>query len=196
MAPRTARNRSGSLYEGYLCLGRREDPTSCSMPPVRRAEIDTAVFRYFEQVALDVEATREQLTAAVERKRDEVRALCDTAKREAQQAAERLARVKRDYTHGELSAAEWRELRADLAPELDAAQAEAERLRERLCTVEADTAVTDIEAEVLEQLACIRAAVAGEVVNAAGVAAVRAALLRLFDGSSYTAASPSTPTWS
>jgi hypothetical protein len=84
--------------------------------------------------------------------------------------------------HGDLTAAEWRELRADLAPELDAAQAEAERLRERLQSVEADTAVTDVEAELLAQLARIRAAVAGEVTDASGVAAVRSALLRLFEG--------------
>lgn len=108
--------------------------------------------------------------------------MCDAAEREAQQAAERLARVKRDYTHGELTAAEWRELRADLAPELDAAQAEAERLRERLRSTEAETAISDVEAELFEQLTRIRAAVAGEVTDAAGVAAVRSALLRLFDG--------------
>jgi hypothetical protein len=70
MVPRTARNRSGTLYEGYLCLGRRQDPTSCTMPPVLRADVDTAVYRYFEQVGLDVEATPEQLTAAVEHKRE------------------------------------------------------------------------------------------------------------------------------
>lgn len=182
MVPRTARNRSGTLYECYLCLGRRQDPTSCSMPQTQRAEVDTAVYRYFEQVGLDVEATREQLTEAAGRKRTEVQALCDGAEREAQGAAERLARVKRDYTHGELTAAEWRELRTDLAPELDAAQAEAERLRERLRSVESDAAITDVEAELLEQLAHIRAAVAGEIADAAGVAAVRSALLRLFDG--------------
>lgn len=146
--------------------------------PGASADVDTAVYRYFEQVALDVEATREQLTAAVERKRAEVLALCDGAEREAQQAAERLARVKRDYPHGELTAAEWRELRADLAPELDAAQAEAERLR----STEAETAISDVEADLFEHLARIRAAVAGEVTDAAGVAAVRSALLRLFDG--------------
>jgi len=182
MAPRTARNRSGTLHECYLCLGRRQDPTSCSMPPVSRAEVDAAVYRYFEQVGLDVEATREQLIAAVERKQAEVRALCEAAEREAQEADERLMRVKRDYTHGELTAAEWRELRADLAPELDAAKAEAERLRERLSATEAETAISDVETELLEQLVRIRAAVAGEVTDAAGVAAVRSALLRLFDG--------------
>lgn len=182
MVPRTARNRSGTLYECYLCLGRKQDPASCSMPQTQRVEVDTAVYRYFEQVGLDVEATREQLTVAAGRKRTEVRVLCDAAEREAQQAAERLAQVKRDYTHGELTAAEWRELRADLAPELDAAQAEAERLRERLRSVAADAAITDIEAELVEQLARIRAAVAGEITDAAGVAAVRSALLRLFDG--------------
>lgn len=39
-----------------------------------------------------------------------------------------------------------------------------------------------MEAELFEQLTRIRAAVAGEVTDAAGVAAVRSALLRLFDG--------------
>jgi len=48
--------------------------------------------------------------------------------------------------------------------------------------VEANTAISDAEAEAVEQLAHIRAAVAGEVTDAAGVAAVRSALLRLFDG--------------
>lgn len=90
--------------------------------------------------------------------------------------------MKRDYTQGDLSAAEWRELRADLAPERDAAKAEAERLRERRSSTEAETAISDVEAELFEQLARIRAAVAGEVTDAAGVAAVRSALLRLFDG--------------
>jgi hypothetical protein len=44
------------------------------------------------------------------------------------------------------------------------------------------TAISDVEAELFEQLTRIRAAVAGEVTDAAGVAAVRSALLRLFDG--------------
>jgi len=38
-----------------------------------------------------------------------------------------------------------------------------------------------VEAELFKQLTRIRAAVAGEVTDAAGVAAVRSALLRLFD---------------
>jgi hypothetical protein len=44
-------------------MGRRLDPDSRAMPPAPGAEVDTAVYRYFEQVGLDVEATREQLTA-------------------------------------------------------------------------------------------------------------------------------------
>ena len=42
--------------------------------------------------------------------------------------------------------------------------------------------MSDTEAELIEQLATIRAAVAGEVMNASSVEAVRSALLRLFDG--------------
>lgn len=41
---------------------------------------------------------------------------------------------------------------------------------------------SESEAELVERLARIRAAVAGEITDAAGVAAVRSALLRLFDG--------------
>jgi hypothetical protein len=167
---RTAAYRLVKAYKDRGLLGR--DTTLRNEQPVL----------YATREGLRWTATREQLTAAVERKRAEVQALCDAAEREAQQAAERLARVKRDYTHGELTVAEWRELRADLASELDAAQAQAERLHERLRSVEADTAVTDVETELLEQLARIRAAGAGEITDAAGVAAVRSALLRLFDG--------------
>ena len=130
MVPRTVRNSSGSVSEFYLCDGRKLDPKSCDVPPTRRAEIDEAVFTYFEQVGLDLDATREQIQQAVDHKLTEVRALCEAAEKAAQEATERLARVKRDYTHGDLTASEWRELRVDLA-EREAAFAEVERLRQQ-----------------------------------------------------------------
>src|SRR5680860_316352 len=121
MVPRTARNGDGTLYEVYRCHGRWLDPATCSMPPQRREPVDSAVYAYFEQVGLDLEATREQLGEAVERKLAEVKGLLRAADREAETVAERLARVKRDYVGGELTVAEWRELRADLEPEAEAA---------------------------------------------------------------------------
>ena len=181
MVPRTARNGDGTLYEVYRCHGRWLDPTACSMPPQRREPIDSAVYAYFEQVGLDLEATQEQLGEAVERKLAEVKALLRAAEREAEAAAERLSRVKGDYLASELTAAEWRELREDLEPEAEAAAAQRERLAEQLKEVEAGPALAEVESELLAQLARIRAAVAGEVKDAESVAAVRAALMRLFD---------------
>jgi DNA invertase Pin-like site-specific DNA recombinase len=190
MVPRTTPNRANPPTETYGCYRRHRDPEACSMARAPRADVDSAVLGYFENVGLDLEATRDQLGAAMDRKLDEVRALRDAATRDAAAAGERLARVKRDYTNGELSAAEWRELRSELEPEAAAAKAEAERLREQAHAAEAGTAVDEAEAEVLEQLARIRAAVAGHVNDAAGPEAVRATLLRLFDHFTLHVGSP------
>lgn len=101
--------------------------------------------------------------------------------REAQSAAARLTKVKRDYTHGELTATEWRELRAELEPEAVAAEAEAERLRAQLTGAESSAMLGDAETELVEQLAQLRAAVAGQVSAGEDIDAVRAVLMRLFD---------------
>jgi DNA invertase Pin-like site-specific DNA recombinase len=182
MVPRSSRNRNGTMHESYRCYERWRDPHSCQMAPVPRAQVDTAVYAYFEQVGLDVEATRKQLATALGRRVTEVQALLDVAEKEARLAEERLARVKGDYSSGGLPLEDWIEFKAELEPQRDAAAAEVERLGAQLVEVQAGEALSDIEQEVLEQLARIRAAVAGTVNDASGVEAVRSALLRLFDG--------------
>jgi len=152
------------------------------MTPAKRADLDGKVFAYFSQVDLDLEATRERIEAACDRKLAEARSLLAASESQAQEMAASLAKVRRDYTHGELEAAEWRELRAELEPDLEAAEAEVKRLREQLAEAEMRATVNDIEAAVVERIARIRAAVAGEVKVADGAAAVRATLMRLFDG--------------
>jgi DNA invertase Pin-like site-specific DNA recombinase len=181
MLPRTERNKDGSLRETYRCYGRYTDPDHCSMRQQPRAPIDSAVYAYFEQVGLDVEATRDQLAAATERKVAEIGALLDAAKREAAAAAARLSRVRRDYAAEELSASEWREFRDELQPQAEAAVAERDRLEMQLAEIKAGPKLDGLEDEVLQQLADIRAAVAGQVRDAVGVEGVRATLLRLFD---------------
>ena len=96
---------------------------------MRRRDVDQAVYDYFQRVGLDVEATRQQLAEARDRKLTEVRALRSQADGEAHRAVDRLARVRRDYQDGKLAADDWSEQRDQLIVELGAAQSEAERLR-------------------------------------------------------------------
>lgn len=166
-------------YELYECNGRKLH--ACKTGAIRRQDIDEGVLAHFEQTGLDIDATREQIIAATNQKLTEAKALLVTAEREAQQALARLAKVKRDYTHGDLTAADWNELRAELEPEAVAADAEAERLRKQVTATESGAALGDAEAEMMEQLAQLRAAVAGDVAAAEGIEAVRAVLMRLFD---------------
>jgi site-specific DNA recombinase len=182
MGPVTDRRQGATAYETYICHERHRDPGLCTMPSIHRSKVDDAIYAYFRDLELDVRATREQLAGAMERRLTEARELLGAAEQEAQEAAGRLARVKRDYIAGDLTAAEWRELRGELEPEAAGAEAEAENLRVQLAEAEAGTALTDVEADVLEALSEIRRSLADEVKDANGAAAIRAVLMRLFDG--------------
>ncbi len=175
MTPRTPYNRRHAQY--YVCSG--VQALGCSMPQVRRDQIDRAVYAYFEQVGLDVEATRRSLTEARERKVAELRALLLEAEAEAHQAAERMGRVRRDYADGKLDADDWYDFREELGAEQEAAKSEVGRLRDSLA--EARKLGADAEGETLERLAAIRASIVGAVRDAHGVDAVRAAFDRLFE---------------
>jgi len=146
----------------------------------QRGRRSRAPLQYFEQVALDVAATREQLALATGRRRAEARALCAQGERELQQAEERLARVRRDYADGLLDAEDWRGFRDELGAEREAAEAKLALLREREREAVAEGEARDYEGELLERLADLRQAVAGQVALG-DVAAVRAALQRLFE---------------
>ncbi|HEX9967923.1 MAG TPA: recombinase family protein [Solirubrobacterales bacterium] len=181
MSPRTERNKDGTLRERYRCNTHYASPTDCDLTMVPRAPIDMSVYHYFVNVGLDLEETRAQIIAASEQKVAEIGGLHASAQDQAARARERLERVKGDYLAGELTANEWRELRAEVEPAAAAADRECERLASQLQAAEADPTLAGIEAGLLERLAGIRAALAGQVTDAAGVDAVRAALMRVFD---------------
>lgn len=73
----------------------------------------------------------------------------------------RLKRVKRDYISGDLTVEEWRELRSELEPELEAAKAETQGLRGRLEEAEAGTALAEFQGEVLQALSEVRGPLPG-----------------------------------
>lgn len=175
MVPRTPYNRDHAQY--YLCAGVQN--LGCETQQVRRELIDSAVYSYFEQVGLDVEATSQAMAEGRDRKLAELGALLAEADAEAQRAAERLARVRRDYADGKLDAADWRDFREELMGEQQAAASEAERLRASLA--EARVAGEDAEGQALKRLAELRRAIVGEIREAEGVEAVRAAFARMFE---------------
>jgi DNA invertase Pin-like site-specific DNA recombinase len=167
--------------ENYLCSGRMMQGVDfCDMPSIKRVDVDSAVYHYFEQVGLDVEATRQAVAEARDRKLAEVGALRDDAEREVHRAEDRLARVRRDYTDGKIDANDWRDFRDELEGERDAAHAEAKRLATQQREVEAWGELRDAETETWRRLSEIRAVIAGEVRDAEGLDAVRAALGRTF----------------
>ena len=190
MIPRTSPNRANPPRETYECFTRKRDGEACSQEPVKRADIDLAVLAYFEKVGLDLDATREQLRGAITRKAEETKAMLESARREATKVEERLARVKRDYLEGNLTAAEWRDLKAELEPEGSAANAAADRLARQLEDQEAENALDEVEAELDDLLANVRAAVEGKGDGEAGTQAVSASLLRLFDCFTFHAGVP------
>ncbi len=180
MSARSFRHRPG--LEVYVCARRRQTGGHelCQQSQVPREAIDNAVLAYFGSVGLDEEATLAQLWQADVGRLSEAQALREQAELELRHAEERLTRVRRDYTDGKISAEDWHSLRGELEPELSAAEASLAQHEARESAAEDDAASRDVEAQTLEQLARVRAAVAGQVSSAEDVDALRAALTELF----------------
>jgi hypothetical protein len=168
-------------YEAYLCGGRTSGATDCTQRAVQRGAVDSAVLAYFERVGVDVEATRAELAARADRERSELRALRGQAERELARVQAGLEKVERDYTLGDLPAADYTRIRARLGDELQASSQALERLATREAEV-ADPGVLE-DVELLTRLAELRSAIAGDVTaNPDDFAATHAALRRLFRG--------------
>jgi site-specific DNA recombinase len=166
----------------YYCSTRMDEGVdACSQEPIDRAMIDGAAWSYFSGVVLDQEATRAEFEAVASLRLSEAQTLSEQASREVARLGDLGRRVEADYDAGDLSAKTWERKSSKVAAELEGAEAEAARLAGQLERAEADSTVSDAEADLLRWLADVRAAVAGEVESAATVAALRAALTRVFD---------------
>jgi hypothetical protein len=87
--------------------------------------------------------------------------------------------VRRDYQDGRLAPEDWEDHRQELTAELEAAGAEAARLREQEAAVESWAELSDIEQATFERLNEIRRVIAGEADGE--IDSIRAALARIFE---------------
>lgn len=149
MVPSTHRKVSGNVHEYYRCLNSRNGLSSCAMSHIPRAKIDDPLYAYFQGLDLDIEATGRQMASATERKLAEARELHEQAQHGERESKARLKRVKHDYFNGDLTAEEWRELRADLELDFAGAKAETKRLAQRLKEAEDGTALLETQEGVL-----------------------------------------------
>jgi DNA invertase Pin-like site-specific DNA recombinase len=168
----------------YVCVKRQTygaGERGCSMPVVKRELVDEPLLAMFETHVLDFDATIREIRGEAERLIAEARALAGASQLEVAKIDDQLARVRADYLDGALDAADWRDLRSDLAQARAAAAAEADRHERRAGELDADADRLDAEEEFGRQLAHLRALVAGDVAAAGSVDAIRAALVATFD---------------
>jgi DNA invertase Pin-like site-specific DNA recombinase len=57
-----------SGHDTYYCSARQADKDACSQRPIKRTLLDDAVRDYFAEMGLDIDATRRQVTAALDRR--------------------------------------------------------------------------------------------------------------------------------
>jgi site-specific DNA recombinase len=173
----------GGGAERYECATKRNGgPDACVMGSVPRVLLDSAVFDYFEKVAVDLEATKAQIENAISAKQVETGALLGDAKQLEAKRASSLKRVQQQFKAGDISAAEWRELKAEMAAELKLATDAREQLERNAATTSAQAlTVAEADSAAVELLASIRREIASDVAGAVGLDAVRASLSRLFD---------------
>lgn len=179
MVPRTVVNRQTPPTETYFCLARDQDVTACPQKPIRRDLIDGPLLDSLTTRYLDLDETRERLRARRSIDAEVAASTLAEAESERLRAAERLSRVVRDYQDGKLDVDDYREQRADLVEEQQAAEAAVLRAGSRVEDLR-PSATDDVEEETLRRLAAMRATVLGGVEAAADVDALRVVLRQLF----------------
>ncbi len=177
--------------DAYVC-GRRHTYRDCDCPQVSRRKVDQTIRDHFINRHWDAEEERAKLIAIARDKSAEAIALAAAAYREDSEAQAALARVRRDYTRGAITAEQWGELRAELESEAEAARANAEQLRGQAELVSVEVDAAQVEVELLTRFAAMIQVVDGNEDDPETVASLRAALGTLF---SRVDLSPSMSAW-
>jgi DNA invertase Pin-like site-specific DNA recombinase len=184
MNTRSYRDRNRQVYQ---CSQRAQTGgyRTCSMPEVKREQVDGKLLQFFETEMLDVDATREAIRSSHDHHTSETRAQleqAETAESRAVAARERTVRAWTDDLEGKLKVERYNELLDRCDADLAGARAEADRLRDRLGEIEQERQLIDVNDELLRRLADLRAAVAGRIESATDVEGLRAVLRDVFEG--------------
>ncbi len=175
MLPRTREK-----TETYHCAARDRDASACAQPPIPRERVDSSVLTYFEICSLDAEETVATLRRAADTDLQTLRELRIAAEASLAKTEASLARIETDYLAAELPVKEYLGFKARLQNDLAGAQADAERLEARERELAEAEPAAELEETLVALLTDVRAAVVGEVRDAESIAALRAALQRLF----------------
>jgi DNA invertase Pin-like site-specific DNA recombinase len=168
-------------HSEYYSCQRRHTYGDCDAPDANRRRVDETLLHHFLIRHFDEEEVRERLAAAAGEKVAEAQALAQAADREEQEAVAALARIKRDYVAGRISADDWNDLRAELEESQTASRNRAAQLRARAEEIQAEAAQVDVEAQLVARLAAVMRAVAGKAENPEAIAELRAALAATFE---------------
>lgn len=180
--------KAGGSYQVYECYGRHlHGVKSCAQGPVKRADVDSAMFGELQRTYLDLDGTRERIAARIQADLANARAVRQQAERDEMQATERLARVKRAFQDGHLDPTDWAEQRVELTAEHDAAAARVEAMRDHENQLTEAAPTLDVETELLAQLEAVRAALVDGIGQASNLAALRRMLHDVFEMVIYMA---------
>jgi DNA invertase Pin-like site-specific DNA recombinase len=171
----------------YICNRENAALGSCPAqqpgmsPRWNRRETDEAFLTHIETLHLDRDATVALLEEHLQRRSNEAAGLAELADREVARTAEGLRRADRAFMSGKLSPENYERLTAEAQGEMEAAEAEAARLRARAKEIADEGGVIDARQAAIERIYALRALVAGR--SSGGVedlGSVRAMVRELF----------------
>ena len=163
------------------------------MPPLARPAVEVPMLAMFEQDAFDYEATRRYFAEQLDARITETTAQAERAEREVAELRAQADRIRGDYRRGKLDADEYGSLRAEIAEELDAAEAQARQYAAHAAAAESERGNVDAESETQRRLAELREAIAAAVRDANGdVGALHTAIAQVF-GRAWVVADPFRP---
>jgi hypothetical protein len=179
----TVRQKGREAREQYKCSRReKHGPEACDQVPINREPVDEAVWRFFEDVVLDAEATKALLADESNARAEQTRADLKRAERDVTTADRRLVKVRDDYQNERIPVSDWNSQRPDLEAKLAAAR---ERVQHLGAKLESDLVNAQaIDAQIAAVLALTRSEVILQVRSdaAKSTEALRGTLRRLFSG--------------